>query len=291
MKYGPSHSEYDYYSIHTNCYTFFHRFWNSIFYSQTRVLCKSLFFRSRYQSTKLSCTADSNEKCAEADTNRPAPPEADINQNKLVSGSGAAIPVGIHPIGIVANPQNGKIYVANAASDTVSVILCGININGFKVTSTIPVGNNPIDVALNPSNGKVYVTNIFSNTISVIDSKNDRLLSTIPVPLLPIAIAINPFDSNIYASHFSIFDSNTVSLIDGKNDTLVNTVPVREFSVGIAANPQNGKIYVANAGSDTVSVTDSNTLKVINTIPVGNNPIDVALNPSNGKSICDQLFF
>jgi YVTN family beta-propeller protein len=217
--------------------------------------------------------ADSNEKCAEADINQPNSPEVDINQNKFVSGSGVAIPVGIHPIGIATNPQNGKIYVANAGSDTVSVI----DSNTFKVISTIPVGNNPLDVALNPSNGKVYVTNYFSDTVSILDSRTDTTVGSVQVGARPVGVVINPADGKVYVANEG---SNSISIIDDKTNKAIGNIQAGVEPQSLAIMPINSKLInllVTNYGSNDVSVfrvssTQSNPASVPE--PIRNNNTD-----------------
>jgi YVTN family beta-propeller protein len=74
------------------------------------------------------------------------------------------------PSGIVFNPFNGNLYVANvggtADSNTVSVIDGRTN----KIIDTIQVGSRPFNIAYDSDNGNVYVTNVASNTVSVIST-------------------------------------------------------------------------------------------------------------------------
>jgi YVTN family beta-propeller protein len=74
------------------------------------------------------------------------------------------IPVGSGPYGVAVNPLASTVYVANAGSDTVSVIGGRTN----TVTATIPVGNEPDAVAVNPLANRAYVANIVDGTVSVI---------------------------------------------------------------------------------------------------------------------------
>src|SRR6266700_3710580 len=55
----------------------------------------------------------------------------------------STVTVGTAPLGVAANPSTNTIYVANAASNTVSVI----NGRANEVTATIPVGAAPHGVA------------------------------------------------------------------------------------------------------------------------------------------------
>src|SRR6187551_746689 len=76
-----------------------------------------------------------------------------LTETSKTSNIAFSIPVGIHPTGIAVNPNNNKIYVANAGSDSISVI-DGLS---TRLLNKITVGDNPIDIEVNPSNNKVYV--------------------------------------------------------------------------------------------------------------------------------------
>src|SRR5829696_6988976 len=117
----------------------------------------------------------------------------------------AAIPVGEFPQALIFNPSNNNIYVANAISNTVSVI------DSTNMTANeIEVGSNPLALEINPSNNNIYVANAISNTVSVIDSTN-MTANEIEVETSPVALEFNPSNNNMYVANR---DSGTVSVID-----------------------------------------------------------------------------
>jgi YVTN family beta-propeller protein len=77
---------------------------------------------------------------------------------------GTPVPVGMNPYGIAYNPRKNNIYVANAGSNSVSVI----NPTTNTVIDTIPTGTTRVGIAHNPNNNHIYVTNAGSNTVSII---------------------------------------------------------------------------------------------------------------------------
>jgi YVTN family beta-propeller protein len=169
--------------------------------------------------------------------------------------------VGNRPADVQINQQTHKIYVANKASNSVSVI--DTDSGNIK---TIPVQVQPQSIAIDELLNKIYVTNTLSNTVSVINGYNDIKIKDIPVREHPLAIVWEQFGHTYVANALN----NTVSVIDDTNDTILRNIPVGINPVKMVA--ALNKIYVANAGSNTVSVINATTNTKICDIPVGINP-------------------
>jgi YVTN family beta-propeller protein len=83
-----------------------------------------------------------------------------------------SIPVGLHPCGMALSPKKKFLYVANANSDTVSVIDTTID----EVVETIacrpeaqlPFGSGSNALALSPDGGTLYVANGTNNCVAVV---------------------------------------------------------------------------------------------------------------------------
>jgi len=163
-------------------------------------------------------------------------------------------------------------YVANAGSNTVSVIDTGTN----AVVATISVGSGPEGVAITPDGNYAYVTNSGSNTVSVIYTGTNAVVATISVGTGPLGVAITPDGNYAYVTNS---DSNTVSVIDTGTNAVVATITVGDLPVGVAITPDGNYAYVANDASYTVSVIDTGTNAVVATISVGIYPEGVAITP------------
>jgi YVTN family beta-propeller protein len=118
----------------------------------------------------------------------------------------ATIPVGIGPFGIAYNPSNNNIYVANAASSTVSVISGSTN----SVIATTLVERDPFWLVYVPPNNQIYVTNVESNDVYVISGVTNRVVKTIGVGSLPTGIVYDSTNQHIYVTNRN---SNTVTMI------------------------------------------------------------------------------
>ena len=183
------------------------------------------------------------------------------------------------PIGLTLNPFNNNMFIANAESDTVSVI----DSESLEVIATIPVGDLSITsidspIEFNPFNNDIYVANEGSNTVSVINSTTNNVTKTIDVGLAPFEPEFNYFDNKMYILNRG---DGTVSVIDSLTNTVIDTISVGLNPQNILYNSINHDMYVANTGSDTVSVIDVISGNVTFTISVGSQPRDLELNPEN----------
>ncbi len=108
----------------------------------------------------------------------------------------AQVPVGAQPADL-AYAADGRLFVANAGSNSVSVIL------GNQVIETIktsldphdPVGSTPDALAVSPNGRLLFVANADNNDVAMIDiarRAQSRVLGFIPTGWYPSAIGITP---------------------------------------------------------------------------------------------------
>jgi YVTN family beta-propeller protein len=161
--------------------------------------------------------------------------------------------------------HRNTIYVANASSDTVSVINGATN----TVTTTVPVGSGPIGVGVNPSTNTIYVANSGSNNVSVVDGATNALTATIPVGTSPFGVGVNPSTDTIYVANIG---SGSVSVIDGRQVPGVPTVT--------GATAGNGQVTLSWSASATGSATPL-TSYVVAAAPQGGGTASVTSVPAN----------
>ncbi|MBU1672510.1 MAG: YncE family protein [Actinobacteria bacterium] len=189
------------------------------------------------------------------------------------------IEVGQGTYGICVNPSLNKIYAANEAGSSVSVI------NGATeaVTKTVALSSVGFGIAANPATKKVYVTG--DDIVTVLNGVSDNVITTIAVGKNPRGIGINPVTNKIYVANsgYGTADSNTVSVIDGSTDAVIKTVTVGYAPYGAVVNPDTDRVYVSNSQSSTVSVLNGATDSVITTFSVGSGPGSIALDPITNR--------
>jgi YVTN family beta-propeller protein len=114
------------------------------------------------------------------------------------------IPVGEHPNQMALHPKDGRLFVACASSNTVSVI----DTKRGYVTETIstalfpraPEGSTPDAVAISRDGETLYVANADNNCVAVIDVESPRKSAVkgfIPTGWYPTAVAVTPDGKNL----------------------------------------------------------------------------------------------
>jgi YVTN family beta-propeller protein len=118
----------------------------------------------------------------------------------------AKIPTGTHPTALVMDKAQRRLFVANADSDTVSVV----DTKTDKVTSTLLVrpsvarelpGCTPTALALSADEKRLFVTLADLNAVAVIDLASGQLSGFIPTGWYPTAIAVTPDHSHLLVAN------------------------------------------------------------------------------------------
>jgi YVTN family beta-propeller protein len=149
-----------------------------------------------------------------------------------------------HPDAIVANPARDQVYVANANSDTVSVI----DTVHDRLAATLrvgltgkgPTGATPTGLAVSPNGRTLYVSLGGENAVEVIDVPSRKRLGLIPTAWYPTDVNVTP---------------------DGQNLVVTNT-----NGTGGGPNPCGPKSPLAECNQDTLDPNfreDTETVKSI----------------------------
>ena len=129
-----------------------------------------------------------------------------------------SIRVGLHPSGMVLAPGKRLLYVANANSDTVSVIDTAkdevIETIACRPEARLPFGSASNALALSPDGETLYVANGTNNCVAVIalgsidapgrevrTGKPGRLAGLIPVGWYPAGLAVSPDGKRLYVAN------------------------------------------------------------------------------------------
>lgn len=116
------------------------------------------------------------------------------------------IPSGSHPVAALLSPDQTQLYVANAQSDTVSIIDTASDQIVRSVLlrpqgSQGMVGVTPTSVALAPDGKTLYVTLGDMNAVAAVDLPSGRIAGYIPAGWYPSAIVASPDGTHLLVAN------------------------------------------------------------------------------------------
>jgi len=200
--------------------------------------------------------------------------------SKVTRILGVSILAGISLCGSsqVAHAQ-GRVYVANFASDNVSVLDTSSN----TVIATVSVGTQPQGAAVTPDGTRAYVANC-GGDVWVIDTSTNKVATKVVVGGCPTGVAFTPDGQHAYVTKAN---ANAVAVLDTSSNTVVTTIAVGTAPGGVAITPDGKNAYVTNVGtgSGPVSVVDTSSNTESATVNVGNNaPVGVVITPDGTRA-------
>jgi YVTN family beta-propeller protein len=104
------------------------------------------------------------------------------------------VEVGLHPSALALSPDQKRLYVANANSDTVAQLHTGT----LKVERSIavplyakaPLGSSPDALAVHPDGKTLFVVNAANNAVAVVDLASAKVKGFLPAGWYPTAVAL-----------------------------------------------------------------------------------------------------
>ena len=163
------------------------------------------------------------------------------------------VPTGAGPRAIVLDDVYKKLYVANAAGDSVTVI--DAVTRSVVKTIALPAGSDPWHLKFFQS--RVYVVLHGSNRLAIIHTYYDTVEASFATGVDPRQVCVESF-GHLYA-YVVNFGSNNVTVIDVVAGAEAPGSPV---AVGLGPNScaDGGGTYVANETSGTVSLIYDKTV-------------------------------
>ncbi|MCI4364449.1 MAG: hypothetical protein L3K10_00050 [Thermoplasmata archaeon] len=187
----------------------------------------------------------------------------------------ASLPVGDGPSQVAYDSADGRIFVTNYCSNSVSVIDAT---NDSIVRLDLPVGSEPYGITFDSLKDTIWIADYNSQNLTVLNGSTLATVRTVTLPLAyPYGLAIDPtahsvFVSDIVGNAVTVVNSTTYSI-----STLM--IPVGSSPQGIFYDPQNGNVYVANGGSDNITVINGTNDSVVESIATAGGTTALALDP------------
>lgn len=190
----------------------------------------------------------------------------------------ARLAVGSSPDGIVFDPFNAQLYVADAGSANLTLVNATVGVSDGSVW----VGADPAEMVVDADSGGVVVAEPARDAIVIVPSGAGARTATVLVSHEPSAMLYDNATRDLYVT-FS--DNGAVGDVDGATDRLLATVPVGVDPTGEVLDALTGTIWITNAGSDNVSVLDPESDRVVATFAAGSAEDAVAWDP-----VSDRIF-
>jgi DNA-binding beta-propeller fold protein YncE len=186
-------------------------------------------------------------------------------------GSGFTIGVGSNPQGVAVYPQAGLAVVANAGSNSASIV----DVVNNAVVATVATDPIPTGVAIDPSTGTLVVSATGANVVDTFGvSASGGTATPVAVRQAPSAVAIDP--TRHLAAVANQVD-NTVSIVDLTQNVATITSAAITAPLGVTFDPVSADFLVTSSTSNQVEILDPNT-GILTAIRVGINPTSLAYN-------------
>jgi len=173
----------------------------------------------------------------------------------------AAIVAGHRPLALAAT--TGSLYVANAGSDSVSVI----DRNTLQVTATLLPGKTPHAMVLRPDGTKLYVACIGDASVAAYTTATNAKLNSATIGMAPIAITLAPDGLHLYVADAAT-GTVRVLLEPSLQVTATLAMPVTG-PLALLAKPDGSRLYVACANDDSIQVFQTSNNAQVGAIRLG----------------------
>jgi len=197
----------------------------------------------------------------------------------LVAGTGlgqcleTTIPVGASPIDILWTPATNKLYVANSADNSVTIINGATN----QVISTVQVGEYPAFLAWNAVNNKVYCACGEGNRLAVIDGVADTLIRLLHLAGSPMQTAYCETENKLYVS---CHDDQAVAVVDGARDEVLCRVHTGT-TYALLWHPVTNRLFCTDCDGDSVKVINCTNDEIVSRLHFSSSSYSPTLNPAN----------
>jgi DNA-binding beta-propeller fold protein YncE len=150
------------------------------------------------------------------------------------------------PVGIVIDPTDGRVYVANSKTapwPTSSITVVDPS-RTFGGVTELTTSGAPAILALDPVHRRLYSSNQ-DRTLQVFDLTTMSLVATLPVGGL--GVVVDPSTRRVYVVDVAGSTFSIVA-IDGATNTILQTqsAPPRELWWGLAIDPGLNRLYITN---------------------------------------------
>jgi YVTN family beta-propeller protein len=163
----------------------------------------------------------------------------------------AAIGVGQKPRDLVFSAARRELYVANSASDDLSVIDAATG--RVQKTVRLRAGDEPSRLALSADETRLYVLNAGSSSLAVVDLSASQELARVQLPSAPAALAVDELNNVVYVASR---DSDRLFAVDPSTSSFIALPGFGGNVDEIAVASRERKIYAAKNAQRQIAIFD-----------------------------------
>ena len=172
---------------------------------------------------------------------------------------------------LVLSPDAKKLYTANIASDSVTVITIGPPAPTAIVQ--VKVGKQPEAIDISPDGKEVWVGQNGDGGISIIDTATNAVKETFKVGELPIRLKFTPDGKRVIVTDPK---AGAVVIVDAATRKDVKRIPMDGVPLGIQLAPDGKRAFIARAQAGKVDALDLEKLEVTASVETGKGPDGLA---------------
>jgi YVTN family beta-propeller protein len=173
---------------------------------------------------------------------------------------------------VVVTRDSRKIYAANAASNTVTVIEQDEVIGIVKIAH-IPVGSAPEGIDLSPDGRQLWVAHLGDGGLSIIDVATDRVSRVIKAGKTPIRVKFSPDGRRVLVTDMQ---GGEVIVLDPVSGNELARIDVGVVPIGILIQPDSRRAFISLPATGQLAVLDLERLTLAGKISAGAGPDGMA---------------
>ncbi|MGA8711176.1 MAG: YncE family protein, partial [Thermoplasmata archaeon] len=189
----------------------------------------------------------------------------------------ATLHVGSSPEALAYDPSVKELFVANSASENVSVF----NQPADTTNGTIPIGEGnvvPLSIVYDPVGGDVYVSSYVSANVSIINPTLNKIAGTVSTNGLgPWGLTVDNATGDLYSlNEGTTLVAPTATVISPTTHAAIDTFGLATYSQGFTYESPGNLLALANEGGDNTYFLNASTYRESSIVPAGYKPVATA---------------
>jgi YVTN family beta-propeller protein len=173
---------------------------------------------------------------------------------------------------VVVTPDQSKLYTANIAAGTVTMIRLA-PVQGAESIASIQVGKGSEAIDMSPDGREVWVAHRSDSGMSIIDTATDKVKATFQTAKSPFRVKFTPDGRRVLVSDPM---AGEVVIYDTASHQEIKRIKIGGAPVGILIQPDGSRAFIAETQANNVAVLDLSSLEVTATIEPGREPDGMA---------------